>query len=83
MDTFISQTMIQMYQNTKKVKFSQKHLFDIFTREHLKEINEELGILKEKYEATQTIFVPSDIAMKFTKTFQNRIYIIRSSLCKQ
>lgn len=84
MDTFISQTILQMHKNTNKVKFSQKLLFDTFTREHMKEINQELSILKEKYESAEDIvFVPSDIAIKFAKTFQNRIYNIRSSLSKQ
>ena len=84
MDTFIRQTILQMHNNNSdKIKINHTQLFDTFAREHKEEINRELGILKQRYETAETEFIPLDIANKFTKTFQNRIYITRNSLCHE
>lgn len=53
----------------------KKQMFIQFTFSHVTEIERELAVLKERYDENEYVFHPIDIAKKFKKSFDNRLYI--------
>ena len=83
-DTYIKDALLNAHSkkyinDTVIVKINQKTTFTRFIREHIEEIHMELEILKDKYRATNNEFIPTSIADKFKKAFQNRFHVIRNA----
>jgi len=53
----------------------KKTMFAEFSFSHVREIEGELKVLKEKYEVSGNVFKPVDIAKKFKKSFDNRFHM--------
>ena len=83
-DTYIRAALLNTHSkkyinDTVIVKINQKTTFIKFIREHIQEIHVELETLKDKYCATNNEFIPTSIADKFKKAFQNRFHVIRNA----
>ena len=73
----ILQTSTCLTTNSKKkiIILNQTQSFHRFTLEHINEINEELGKLKNKYDEMNETFEPKNIALKLKKAYVNRFYL--------
>jgi len=78
MDNEIKNKILGTAEQDTIIKLNQRTAFNQFTQTHIDKIDEELGLLKQKYDELFENFIAKDIANKLKKAYQNRFY----SICK-